>query len=133
MDYFKKGPPHDFFEFEKKIGKMMRNMSHLHMPNIESERWFPAADVYESDVEIIVYVDISGVDMHELSVVAEQNSLIVSGERRVFIQDDIKNIHQLEIERGYFKRTISLPASVDVTKTSSTRTADQTMRTSSPQ
>lgn len=117
MDHFKKKPPKDFFEMERQIGRMMRNMSFLRVPPLEKERWLPAADVYESDNEIIVCVDVSGVDPQKISVVAEQNILTISGNRRVALQENIKNIHQLEIERGFFKRTISLPVNVDVTET----------------
>lgn len=117
VDHFKKLPPKDFFEMEKQIGRMMRNMSFLRVPPLENERWLPAADVYESDHEIIVCVDVSGVDPQNISVIAEQNSLTVSGNRSVVLQENIKNIHQLEIERGSFKRTISMPVDIDVTET----------------
>ena len=119
MDKFKKNTPKDFFEIDRQIGRMMRNMSILRVPQLEKERWFPAADVYETDNEIIVCVDVSGVDPHKISVVAEQNILTVSGNRRVPLQENIKNIHQLEIERGSFKRIITLPAHINVSKTSS--------------
>ena len=99
---------------------MMRNMSLLRMPPLESERWFPAADIYEAQNEFIVYVDVSGVDPQNLSVVAEQHSLTVSGVRRVALQGEVDHIHQLEIERGYFKRTIPMPQAVDTSTTSST-------------
>ena len=119
MEHFKKKPTKDFFEMEKQLGRMMRNMSLLRVPPLEKERWFPAADVYESDNEIIVCIDVSGVDPQKISVIAEQDNLTISGDRRVALQENIKNIHQLEIERGFFKRTISLPTHIDVIETSS--------------
>jgi HSP20 family protein len=119
MEHFKKKPPNDFFAMERQIGRIMRNMSFLRVPPLEKERWFPAADVYESDKELIVCVDVSGVDPQKISVIAEQSTLTISGDRRVAFQEDIKNIHQLEIERGFFKRMISLPTHIDVSATSS--------------
>lgn len=119
MEHFKKKPPKDLFEMERQLGRMMRNMSLLRVPPLEKERWFPAADVYESDKEIIVCVDVSGVDPQKISVVAEQNTLTISGDRRVALQENIKTIHQLEIERGSFKRTLSLPTYIEVSETSS--------------
>ena len=119
MSQFKKGPPKDFFHIENQFGRMMRNMSLLRMPPLETDRWFPAADVYESKTDIIVYIDVSGVDPQKITVVAEESTLTVSGDRRVVIQDEIQNVHQLEIERGQFKRIISLPVPIDVSNTTS--------------
>ena len=78
--------------------------------------WFPAADVYETSSAIIVHMDISGMDPRTLSVIADGTQLTVSGERGYESQDMVSCIHQLEIERGFFERSISLPKSVDVAK-----------------
>lgn len=120
MDYLKKGPPKDFFDIEKRLGRMMRNMSLIRMSPLEKNGWFPAADIYESDQEIIVYMDVSGVNPQTLSVIAEETALTVSGERNIKVDTNIKSIHQLEIERGVFKRTLTLPSPIDVSATTST-------------
>lgn len=78
--------------------------------------WFPAADVYETASAIIVHMDISGMDPRTLSVVAEGTQVTVSGERECEPQEIMTCIHQLEIERGFFERSISLPKKVDVAK-----------------
>lgn len=78
--------------------------------------WFPAADVYETASAIIVHMDISGMDPRTLSVVAEGTRVTVSGERGYETQGRMACIHQLEIERGFFERSISLPKTVDVSR-----------------
>ena len=78
--------------------------------------WFPAADVYETASAIIVQVDISGMDPQTLSVVVEGSQVTVAGERRYESQEMISCIHQLEIECGFFERSISLPKTVDVSR-----------------
>lgn len=78
--------------------------------------WFPAADVYETASAIIVYIDISGMESDTLAVMAEESRVTVSGRRGYEPQDMVSRIHQLEIERGYFERSISLPKTVDVSK-----------------
>jgi HSP20 family molecular chaperone IbpA len=64
-------------------------------------------------------MDVSGAEPSELSVVAEEMKVRVSGERVYPLPEKICCIHQLEIERGYFERIVSLPRAVDVSKTSS--------------
>lgn len=78
--------------------------------------WFPAADVYETPSAIIVQIDISGMDPQALSVVADGTTITVSGERGCSPQEQVSGIHQLEIERGFFERSIALPKTVDVAK-----------------
>lgn len=79
--------------------------------------WFPAADVYETASAIIVYMDISGIEPHTLVVTVEDSRVTVSGERSCGPHDKVARIHQLEIERGFFERSIALPKAVDVSQT----------------
>ena len=93
------------------------NMIRHHMfPVVHGGNWFPAADVYETASAIIVHMDISGMDPQTLSVVVEGSQVTVAGERRYESQEMISCIHQLEIECGFFERSISLPKTVDVSR-----------------
>lgn len=76
--------------------------------------WFPAADVYETASALIVCIDVSGMEPDTLAVTVEESRVTVSGRRGYEPQDRVANIHQLEIERGVFERTIHLPKNVDV-------------------
>ena len=112
MDQFRKRRP-----FDRVPGGLSRIMvlrsvgSMFHAGN-----WFPAADVYETASAIIVCMDISGIEPHTLAVMVEESQVTVSGERGYAPQDMVSCIHQLEIERGFFERCISLPKMVDVAK-----------------
>ena len=61
-------------------------------------------------------MDVSGIEPDKLTVIADERSLTVAGERKL-PPLDVEYIHQLEIERGYLKRTLTLPVSVEVSKT----------------
>jgi len=78
--------------------------------------WFPAADVYETASAIIVCMDISGMEPESLAVMVEESRVTVSGRRGYEPQEMVSRIHQLEIDRGFFERAISLPKTVDVSK-----------------
>lgn len=78
--------------------------------------WFPAADVYETASAIIVWLDISGIAPDSLAVMVEESRVTVSGRRGYEPQEMVSRIHQLEIDRGFFERSISLPKTVDVSK-----------------
>lgn len=109
----------EWAEMERQMGRLLRNTSLSRMVQMQSgSDWLPAVDVYETDGEIYVYVDTAGVDMNNLKVAVEENRVTISGQRQNPIRGNLCRIHQLEIEHGFFKRTISFPIAVDVSATS---------------
>lgn len=103
---------------ERYVGRMMRNMSLAKMVNFTSGMWTPAIDIYETEDAVLVYIDVSGVDPEKAGITVDPKAITVSGERR-FPHKNLHNIHQMEIEYGYFQRTVSLPVPVDVANASS--------------
>lgn len=102
------------------LGRMMRNMAmQQRLVPLHAAEWTATADIYETDTDLIVVMDVSGVEPAELSVVAEETKVRVSGERSYSLPERIASIHQLEIERGCFERSVSLPLPVDVARTTS--------------
>jgi HSP20 family protein len=76
---------------------------------VEGADWYPAADVYETDSEYVVAVDLPGIDRATLDISLDDNRLTIKGTRRG--QDSTQ--HRGECPRGTFLRTFSVPASVD--------------------
>lgn len=74
--------------------------------------WEPPVDLYETDREIVVVVEVAGVDHRSLRVQLDGNRLSISGLRRESYPPVVR-IHQMEIEYGYFERVVRLPAAVD--------------------
>src|SRR5438094_9803697 len=79
--------------------------------------WTPAIDMYETDSEIVVLLDLAGVDADKTEVQAEAHELIVRGVRRerhaAPPANGERSYHALEIPYGRFERTIRLPLDVD--------------------
>jgi HSP20 family protein len=120
MDSFDKKVLREFREMEKQIGRMMRNMALPSMVNMQSAHDVrPAVDLYEIDGEFYVYLDVAGVSPEDLEVIVERTSVQVSGLKKLPSQRNVLCVHQLEIEQGAFKRSVSLPAPIDVSKTTS--------------
>ncbi|MEW6219740.1 MAG: Hsp20/alpha crystallin family protein [Thermodesulfobacteriota bacterium] len=110
----------DLAELERHMGRMFRNLSLPSMtPFLATRGWCPPVDVYESEREVLVYVDGAGIDPAHLTVVAEPTTVTIAGLRQRPLIDNVSRIHQLEIEHGRFQRTINLPMPVDVQHTSS--------------
>lgn len=112
MDQFRKKYPSDRVPSGFPRSMILRGVSAM----FHAGSWFPAADVYETASAIIVCVDISGMEPESLAVMVEESRVTVSGERGYESREMVSNIHQLEIERGFYERSISLPKMVDVSR-----------------
>lgn len=79
-----------------------------------SGAWVPAVDIFETpQKDVVVTVDLPGLKREDIKVTFENSVLSIEGERK--IADEIEREHFHRVERGYgvFRRTFSLPASVD--------------------
>ena len=115
MDDFDRRILDEFKELERQMGRMLRSTSlsrAIPMPSSGGGGWQPDVDVYETTDDIIVLMDTAGIDMDHMTVTAQKNSITVQGRRSLPKRGNVCCIHQLEIEMGYFKRTISFPVSV---------------------
>jgi HSP20 family protein len=80
--------------------------------------WEPPSDVIVTSEEVIVIVDIAGMDGESIDVVTDGARLRISGVRGSACCDGARQYHQIEIQIGRFSREIDLPVPVDHTKTS---------------
>jgi|SRR3972149_11850219 len=76
--------------------------------------WTPAVDIYETDKEIVLEVEVPGVDQNDIQVEAKENLLVLRGERRSSRAGDRENYHRRERSYGMFQRCFSLPNNIQV-------------------
>ena len=74
--------------------------------------WRPAADIVETATEVIVLVELAGVDHDELDVLLFEDALIVEGERRLPAHT-AGVYHAAEIRQGQVRLELRLPAQID--------------------
>jgi HSP20 family protein len=82
----------------------------------ESDIAEPAVDVAESDAEVIVKMEVPGVDKDQLDLSVSDDRLTVRGETRKESEEKRKNYYRQEIRYGAFQRSIPLPVEVDPAK-----------------
>ncbi|CAH1387995.1 Hsp20/alpha crystallin family protein [Candidatus Nitrotoga sp. M5] len=75
-----------------------------------------AGEVEETDKEIVVHLEIPGMEKEDFRITIENNMLYISGEKH-FERDRIDSVyHTMERAYGAFQRTIPLPRNVDTDK-----------------
>lgn len=80
-------------------------------------RWsLLAGEVEETDKEVVVRVEVPGMEKEDCRVTIEDNILYLNGEKRFARETHNSTYHVMERAYGAFQRTIPLPHSVDIDK-----------------
>jgi HSP20 family protein len=108
-------PLYDLVSLQDRMNRLFEDASQRrstqdsHSDEVETVDWYPAADVYESDGEYTVAVDLPGIDRGTLDISVDDDRLTIKGNR--VAQDTAR--HRAECPSGKFLKTFSVPAAVD--------------------
>jgi len=78
--------------------------------------WYPAVDIYETDAEIVLQVEVPGMTKDQVNVEVDEGTLHLRGERKIEKAVNEENYHRVERVYGTFHRSFALPDSVDPDK-----------------
>lgn len=81
-----------------------------------SRPWNPGVDIYETENELVLKLDVPGVNQNEIDIQLENGTLTIKGERKFENASDSKGYHRIERNYGAFARSFSLPDTVDSEK-----------------
>ncbi|MGD0919833.1 MAG: Hsp20/alpha crystallin family protein [Thermodesulfobacteriota bacterium] len=84
----------------------------------EKEEWQPAIDVTETKKEIIVSVEIPGMNPEEIDITLSGRTLTFKGEKKQGEKEKEENYHIIERSIGSFTRSIALFKEVESDKIS---------------
>lgn len=86
-------------------------------PTLVKETEFaPAVNIEETENEIVVTIDLPGIDPKDVDISLENNVLTIKGERKEEQEEKKKNFHRVERFYGTFLRSLTLPDMVDSEK-----------------
>jgi len=78
--------------------------------------WTPAVDIYETENDLVVKADLPDVDLKDIDVRVENQTLTIAGERKFEKQDNVAGYHRIERSYGNFTRSFAVPNSFDIEK-----------------
>ena len=79
-------------------------------------QWTPPADIYETADELVVTLDLPGVDPKMIDLSVENNVLTIRGERQFEDKQNKDNFHRIERSYGAFARSFTLSTLVNADK-----------------
>jgi HSP20 family protein len=74
--------------------------------------WVPPTDVFETEDQIVVQVEVSGVKQSDLTVSLQDRRLIISGTRSDHGPSQ-RAYHQMQVRFGDFSTEVELPTPID--------------------
>lgn len=83
---------------------------------LEGREWTPEIDIYENDDNFVIEADIPGMDIKDIKIEVQDNTLTIKGEKK--FEEKTEEDKYIRVERlyGSFYRSLSLPMNVDSDK-----------------
>jgi HSP20 family protein len=100
-------------QLEVRLGRLALQLARVRVPSIPVQHgWCPPINAYHSRTELIICVDLAGVDREGVELQVEPLRLLLRGHRHPPGPEGLAQIIALEIDHGPFEREIPLPAEV---------------------
>ncbi len=81
---------------------------------VTSSLWSPPTDVYETDADYVVRVEVAGIRETDLDISFDNGILVINGVRPDV--NERRAYHQMEIHFGKFSTAIGVPGPINVDK-----------------
>jgi HSP20 family protein len=91
-----------------------REIIHTVSWHARSSIWSPPTDIYETEDNHVIKVEIAGMRDDDFDVAFENNILMIRGQRSDF--NERRAYHQMEIRFGRFELAVEIPMTVDIEK-----------------
>ena len=103
---------------QNRMNRMNRLIRESHGPEgpeeaLTTTTLAPPVDIYEDEHNIILKMEVPGIDEKDLDVLIQNNTLTVHGERKIEQEEKEENFRRVERQYGSFTRSFTLPSSVD--------------------
>jgi HSP20 family protein len=103
---------------QDRMNRMNRLFRESYSPDVPEEALTtttlaPPVDIYEDEHNIILKIEVPGIDEKDIDVRIQNNTLTVQGDRKIEKEEKEENFRRVERQYGSFTRSFTLPSSVD--------------------
>ncbi|OGW15815.1 MAG: hypothetical protein A2Y48_09535 [Nitrospirae bacterium RIFCSPLOW2_12_42_9] len=99
------------WEMERLFHSLFNPKHPFHL--LADRKWKPLTDMYGVDCDIVIKVEIPGVEKKDISITLEGKQMVIHGNRTNPIQEKGIMYHQMEINYGEFERVLMLPEEIE--------------------
>lgn len=106
----------------REMGQLQREISRVLNSNrvaqyVGGAREYPPVNLYVSDHDLLLTLEVPGIDPATVDVTVTGGSVTITGERKADARVANENCHRRERPCGQFRRALELPFEVDPTRT----------------
>jgi len=106
-------PFREFSTLQDRMNRLFRESFEGQDQSLATSSFAPAVDVYEDEHQVTLKIEVPGIDEKDIDVRVENNTLTVTGERKIEKEEKQENYRRVERQYGSFTRTFTLPQTVD--------------------
>ena len=111
-------PLREFSAMQDRMNRMNRLFRESYNPEgpeeaLTTTSFAPPVDTYEDEHNIVLKLEVPGIDEKDIHVHIDNNTLTVHGERNIEKEEKEENYRRIERQYGSFTRSFTLPSSVD--------------------
>ena len=111
-------PLREFSTMQDRMNRMNRLFRESYNPEgpeeaLTTTSFVPPVDTYEDEHNIVLKLEVPGIDEKDIYAHIDNNILTVHGERKIEKEEKEENFRRVERQYGSFTRSFTLPSSVD--------------------
>jgi HSP20 family protein len=109
----------DMAALQEGLSRLLEGVYRRPQEDLTRGAWVPVVDVYTNDQhELVLKAELPDMKEEEIEVTVEDNTLTLSGEKKLDTEVTEEQFHRIERRYGAFARTFALPPTVDPAKVS---------------
>jgi HSP20 family protein len=109
----------EFKDFQRRVERIFGDLFPQRILQMPGEAWTPSMDIYETEKDLVIIVEIAGAVPENLRLFYEGGILKIRGSRETLASCSHTKCHQMEIDFGSFQRQIHIPFEVDTERATS--------------
>lgn len=107
-------PFRELFDLQRSINKLFNeSYGDTGREGVALSTWAPAVDVFEDENSYLIKLELPEINREDVKVNLNENTLTISGERRLENEEKRDAYHRIERSYGQFYRSFSLPPNVN--------------------
>ena len=108
-------PFRELFDLQRGINQLFdASLADRQDEEVALKAWTPAVDIYEDENSFLIKLDLPEINRDDVKVNLNENTLSISGERKVENETKRENYQRVERSYGQFYRSFTLPPNVNI-------------------
>ena len=109
----------DIAALQERMSRVLEGFYRRPQEDLNRGTWVPVVDIYSNGQhELVLKAELPDMKEEEIELTVEDNTLTLSGEKKLDTEVSEEQFHRIERSYGSFARTFALPPTVDASKVS---------------